>query len=194
MKQVPTPSQTVGPFFRIGLDARCEAPFAGPQVMGERVQIAGSVLDGDRKPVPDAMLEVWQADASGNYASAETSLRQGQAPRFRGWGRILTNDHGKFHFTTIRPGAVPGPDGTKQAPHLQAPHLVVSIFMRGLLKHLVSRIYFAGEPANQFDPILALVDPARRHTLEARPDSTVPGLLRWDIHLQGEQETVFFDC
>jgi protocatechuate 3,4-dioxygenase alpha subunit len=195
MSSPTTPSQTVGPFFSIGLERLAtNAPWA-PEIPGERISISGRILDGDNQPVPDALLEIWQADASGNYAQPETSAGQQNHPEasannsFPGFARIPTNDRGEFHFTTIKPGRVPGPQSTPQAPHL-----AITLFMRGLLKHLVTRLYFAGEPLNDRDHILNLVDPARRSTLIANPSAKNPATFEWNIHLQGPQETVFFDC
>jgi protocatechuate 3,4-dioxygenase alpha subunit len=147
-------------------------------VPGKRVSIQGRVLDGDGKPVNDALVEIWQADSKGKYGGK----------RFRGFGRSATDDDGGFRFHTIRPGRVPGPGGK-----LQAPHIGVQVFMRGQLKQLVSRIYFPDEPANAQDPVLALVPAARRATLIARKRGK-PGQLEWNILLQGKNETVFFDC
>jgi protocatechuate 3,4-dioxygenase, alpha subunit len=174
-----TPSQTVGPFFHIGCTKLFVSDLASPNVPGTRITIEGRILDGDRNPVPDAMIEIWQADAAGEYAHADD-------PQFKGYGRVATDQNGKFRFTTIKPGSVQGPENTMQAPHLE-----ISIFMRGLLKQLVSRIYFSGDSANASDPILKLIDPARRETLIARTESNKN--FRWDVILQGKDETVFFD-
>jgi protocatechuate 3,4-dioxygenase, alpha subunit len=156
---------------------------------GEQVTIEGCVLDGNEKPVNDAVIEIWQANAHGKYAHPEDAQERPLQAGFRGFGRVFTDDSGAFHLTTIRPGTVPGPDGTWQAPHL-----VVSVAMRGLLKRLVTRIYFPGEPANDHDPILQLVEPARRSTLIARKSTGREGFLEWNVILQGDDETVFFDC
>jgi protocatechuate 3,4-dioxygenase alpha subunit len=132
------------------------------------------------------MLEIWQADHQGRFAHPEDA-RAGQIERgFRGFGRVPTDAEGGFRFKTIKPGRVPGPGGTSQAPHL-----LVALFARGLLKHLVTRIYFPDETANDEDPILSLVEPARRGTLIAKPVGV--GLVEWNIVLQGAEETVFFD-
>jgi protocatechuate 3,4-dioxygenase alpha subunit len=139
-------------------------------------------------PVPDAVVEIWQADAEGNYAQSVELDKNLAANAFFGFGRVATDAGGSFHFSTIKPGRVPGPEGTKQAPHL-----VVSLFMRGLLIRLVTRIYFLNDPANEEDTVLKLVDPARRSTLLAVPVDGNPHLLQWNIVLQGEYETVFFD-
>ncbi len=186
----PTPSQTVGPFFSFGLTAenssvRC---IAGPQAKGERVVLACRVLDGDGAPVPDAMIEIWQADANGKYNHPDDRQDKTVDPAFLGFGRMGTADDGNCSFETIKPGRVPGPGNV-----LQASHLNVAVFARGMLKQLYTRIYFDGDPANQEDPVLALVPEDRRETLIARPDPGSPGVWRFDLHLQGESETVFFD-
>ena len=146
------------------------------------------MLDGKGQPVPDAVLEIWQADANGRYAHPEDTGDLAVTKNFFGFGRVYVNDQGEFRFTTIKPGRVPGPDGKSQAPHLE-----VSLFMRGLLRRLVTRIYFPAEPTNEADAVLGLVPAHRRHTLVAQPTATEPGTVVWDVHLQGEQETVFFD-
>jgi protocatechuate 3,4-dioxygenase, alpha subunit len=182
-----TTSQTVGPFFRIGLDHLLCVDLAGPEVAGQRVVVEGRVLDGDGAPVPDAIIEIWQANVHGKYNHPDDPQNKPIEPGFKGYGRTATDDNGRFCFRTIKPGPVPGPRGT-----VQAPHLAVSVFMRGLLKRLVTRVYFPGDRDQSQDPILTLVDPQRRATLIAREDAS--GSLRWDIILQGAQETVFFDC
>jgi protocatechuate 3,4-dioxygenase alpha subunit len=184
-----TTSQTVGPFFSIGLDRLHTDNLAGPGVSGERLTIEGKVLDGEGQPVPDAVIEIWQANAHGKYAHPEDPQEKPLEPAFSGFGRVQTGDNGQFRFTTIKPGSVPGPGGKPQAPHL-----VVSVFMRGLLKRLITRIYFPGEAANDSDFILSLVEPARRPTLIARKEQGQDALLRWNVFLQGSEETVFFDC
>lgn len=188
MPLTPTPSQTVGPFFSIGLDPRGVDNLAIAGVAGERVTIAGHVLDGDGGPVPDAVLEIWQANAQGTYAHPEDTRKKPANDAFTGYGRVPTNDAGEFRFTTLKPGAVPGQRGK-----MQAPHLAVSIFMRGLLNRLVTRLYFPDEAANASDFVLGLVEPARRATLIARK-TTREGELEWNVILQGMDETVFFDC
>jgi protocatechuate 3,4-dioxygenase alpha subunit len=180
---VATPSQTVGPYFRIGAAWLYHADLAGPSAEPRRT-VSGRVLDGDGKPVDDALLEIWHADQHGRYP--ETTSPPGLA----GFGRIATDDRGAFSFTVVKPGCVPGPEGT-----LQAPHLAVNVFMRGLLRHLVTRIYFPDEAeANAHDPVLGLVEPGRRATLIARADPADPSALAWDVILQGPHETVYFDC
>jgi protocatechuate 3,4-dioxygenase alpha subunit len=171
-----TTSQTVGPYLHIGLTWLIVENLAPEGVKGERVTIEGRVLDGDGKPVDDAAVEIWQADAQGNYGTR----------KFRGFGRSATDAKGRFRFRTIKPGRVPGTDG-----RLQAPHIAVNLFMRGQMKQLVTRIYFPDDPANATDPVLALVPAARRQTLIARPKNKT---LEWNVLLQGKDETVFFDC
>lgn len=180
-----TTSQTVGPYFRIGLSPLYRNEVAGLQAAGTRIRISGRVFDGNGAAVPDALIEVWQANAAGRYRHPED---QGAAPLdadFVGFGRIPTGADGGFHFSTIKPGRVAGPGGG-----LQAPHIVVSVLMRGILKRALTRIYFGGEPANAEDAVLALVPASRRDTLMAQSDCE--GHYRWDIHMQGEHETVFF--
>jgi protocatechuate 3,4-dioxygenase alpha subunit len=184
-----TTSQTVGPYFSIGLTWLNQDNLAGPGVVGKNLTIEGRVLDGDGQPVPDALIEIWQANAHGKYAHPEDTQDKPVEAGFRGFGRIPTDDQGKFRFTTIQPGQVPGPAGK-----LQAPHLVVSVFMRGLERRLVTRIYFPDEPSNAGDFALNLVEPARRGTLVAKRVGGQGDTLTWNVILQGPEETVFFDC
>jgi protocatechuate 3,4-dioxygenase, alpha subunit len=179
-------SQTIGPFLRIGLEWMVIEELAPQGVAGERVRVEGRVTDADGKPVNDAAVEIWQANSQGKYASPEDPQDKPLEAAFRGFGRSLTDDAGAFRFRTIKPGRVPGPDGK-----LQAPHLVVTIFMRGLLKQLVTRMYFPDEPSNAEDPVLATVPAERRPTLIAR--KRADGTLEWNLVLQGRNETAFFD-
>lgn len=179
-----TTSQTVGPFFSIGLTWLKKDNLVGPGVSGEPVTIQGRVLDGDKNPVPDALLEFWQADSQGSYGQAGDQQNQ----RFRGFGRIATDEDGKFGFATIKPGPIPGPDGKSQAPHI-----AVSVFARGLLRRLVTRIYFPDEAGNSNDFVINLVEPARRGTLVAKNVAGQSGAFEWNVILQGDDETVFFD-
>lgn len=179
-----TPSQTVGPYFRIGAEWLYHADLAGPSAAGPRRTISGRVLDADGKPVDDALLEIWQADVRGRYPAGTSP------PGYPGFGRVATDAGGAFSFTVVKPGRVPGPEGT-----LQAPHLALNVFLRGLLRHLVTRVYFPDEAeANAADPVLGLVEPGRRATLVARADPADASALAWDVVLQGANETVFFDC
>jgi len=181
--------QTVGPFFSIGLARLNCDNLAGPGVSGERVTIEGRMLDGEGQPVQDGMIEIWQANANGKYAHPEDKQNKPTEPGFKGFGRIPTDDNGRFRFITIKPGPVPGPSGKPQAPHI-----AVSVLMRGLLRRLVTRIYFPADPSNASDFALSRVDLARRATLIARKSGKEPGLLEWNVILQGPEETVFFDC
>jgi protocatechuate 3,4-dioxygenase, alpha subunit len=181
--------QTVGPFFRIGFSWLYRDKLAGPAVSGERVEIAGCILDADGQPVPDGVIEIWQANSHGKYAHPDDPQDKPVEPGFCGYGRIPTNDEGRFRFTTIKPGRVPGPDGK-----LQAPHLAVSVFTRGLLRRLVTRIYFPDEPGNAEDFVLNLVEADRRSTLIAKKIEEHAGSLEWNVVLQGPGETVFFDA
>jgi len=180
-----TPSQTVGPYFAIAL------PFdAGPYVVPEGtpglIRITGVVYDGEGVAIADNMIETWQADPEGRFADLHGHGEPSRLPDFRGFGRCGYEDgDGSYEIITVKPGCVPGPGGTMQAPHID-----VSVFARGLLHRCVTRIYFADEAqANATDPILALVPPTRRGTLLA--DRTEDGY-RFDIRLQGDDETVFF--
>ncbi len=180
--------QTVGPFFRIGFSWLYQDNLAGPGVSGERVEIVGRIFDGDGNPVPDGIIEIWQANSQGKYAHPDDPQGKPTEPGFTGYGRVPTDNAGGFRFATIKPGPVPGLDGK-----LQAPHLEISVFTRGLLRRLISRIYFPDEPSNASDFALNLVEPARRATLIAKKIGGRSGELEWDVHLQGEMETVFFD-
>lgn len=187
-----TPSQTIGPFFHYALDQPEWSDLTANAPPGEKIVIEGQVVDGDRVPVDDALLEIWQANAEGKYDHPEDAQAGKPDPRFRGFGRALTNAQGRYRFTTLRPGRVPGRDGA-----LLAPHINVAIFARGLLKQLVTRIYFAGEPANETDPVLTgIADATARRTLLAvrhEAGAGRPATYRFDIVLQGAGETAFFD-
>ena len=205
-----TPWQTVGPFFHYGLPWKGGADLVGQSdlgarpelfpeehyvlnlspprgaVRGEIIEISGRVLDGDGKPVPDAMIEIWQANAAGRYASPED--KRSDIPldeHFIGFGRSSTDEEGIYRFRTVRPGRVPGPGNS-----LQAPHIAVGVLGRGLVKRLVTRLYFCDAAENAEDPILASVPENRRDTLIAQREN---GVWRFDVILQGERETVFFD-
>lgn len=186
-----TPSQTVGPYFAYGLTARqynypltsiAEGAMAGEDVEGERIRVEGRVFDGNRAAVPDAMIEIWQADAQGRFAHPADPRNSNTG--FSGFGRFGTgtDPQHRFIFDTIKPGA---------AAEGEAPHLNVIVFMRGLLTHVYTRIYFSDEAeANAADPVLSAVPEDRRSTLIAARDGNT---YRLDIHMQGDQETVFFD-
>jgi protocatechuate 3,4-dioxygenase, alpha subunit len=190
-----TPSQTVGPYLHIGLTQGAygvreifSAIVADAGFAGTHIRIEGRVFDGEGNIVPDAVLEIWQADDQGRYAHPADG-RPLASNSFRGFGRCATDKDGAFAFETVKPGSVPGPGGTKQAPHIN-----VGVFSRGLLKRLFTRISFEEDPAHASDPILALVPADRRATLLARADPAKPSLFRFDVHLQGANETVFFDA
>jgi protocatechuate 3,4-dioxygenase alpha subunit len=184
-----TPSQTVGPFFGPALIDSGLASLVQPATRGERVTIEGRVLDGDSAPVSDAMIEIWQANADGRYHHPEDTQEKLLDAHFHGFGRAATDDEGWYRFHTIKPGPVPGIGTT-----LQAPHINVAIFARGLLKRLVTRMYFPGEPLNANDPVLNSIPAQHRTTLIATDLArSGAGTLRFDIILQGESETVFFD-
>lgn len=189
MDLVPSPSQTIGPFFHFALTTNDDlGRLAGPGAQGERIRLVCRVLDGDGAAVTDAMVELWQADAGGKYNHPEDAQAKTPDPAFRGFGRLSTDADGACMFETVKPGRAPGCQAA-----LQAPHVNVSIFARGLLQRLVTRIYFAGDPANPEDEVLALAPPDRRDTLMAHPDPEHPGVWNFEIHLCGERETVFFD-
>jgi protocatechuate 3,4-dioxygenase alpha subunit len=206
-----TPWQTLGPFFHYALPWKGGADLAGGSeigaradlvpnghfllrgsaerrpIAGEPIEIAGFVYDGDGAPVPDALIELWQANAAGRYASpADDRAELPLDADFAGFGRAATDADGGYRFRTIRPGRVPGPGNA-----LQAPHAALSVLGRGILKRLVTRIYFEDADGNEEDPVLALVPPGRRRTLIAKRDAD--GRYRFDIRLQGADETVFFD-
>jgi protocatechuate 3,4-dioxygenase alpha subunit len=182
-----TASQTVGPYFRIGLSYLNTAALCTESTPGEHISISGQLFDGAGVPVPDAQLELWQPDAEGLFAGLDPSENGTPADGFVGFARVPTDENGGFTFHTIRPGCVQMLDGT-----LQAPHIVLLLSMRGLLKHLHTRIYFAGDPRNDNDPVLLAVPAERSSTLFAQPSAENPTHYRWNIQLQGKAETVFF--
>jgi protocatechuate 3,4-dioxygenase alpha subunit len=190
-----TPSQTVGPFFAPALTPGEQYPWRQPLIndlitpdaSGESIRIEGRVFDGEGAPISDSMIEIWQADAAGRYAHPADPRRPNA--KFTGFGRAGTDAEGRFSFSTIKPGVVPGPNGKPQAPHI-----VVAVFARGLPRHAYTRLYFADETNNASDPILALVPAERRDTLIAkRTEKNGAPVYLFDIRLQGENETVFFD-
>ena len=185
-----TPSQTVGPFFHDCLlrdDARCDV-IVGGKAGGVPIHVSGHVFDADRNGVPDAVIEIWQADSDGRYQERSSAAES----EFTGFARVGTDERGAFSFTSIKPGRVAFDDTTTQAPHLS-----VAVFARGLLNHLHTRIYFEDDPATARDPILGLVPDHRRGTLIARLErGAAPEDLtryRFDVVLQGAGETAFFD-
>ena len=193
-----TPSQTIGPFLAIGLPWP-DGPFVVPEGTPGAITISGVVLDGAGEPVPDALIETWQAAPDGSFAHPDDPRGPGAAWRpgagagsgFRGFGRCPTDAGGRYRIITLRPGALPGPGGRTEAPHLD-----VSVFARGLLDRVVTRIYFPDETvANAADPVLAAITAGdRRATLIAVAEPGAgPGTFRFDIRLQGGRETVFLD-
>ncbi len=187
MSYPATPSQTVGPYFRIGLSYLNTAALCAESTAGEHITVSGQLFDGAGVPVPDAQLELWQPDAQGNFAGLDPSENGPPSDGFVGFARVPTDENGGFAFHTIHPGCTKTLNGT-----LQAPHIVLLLSMRGLLKHLYTRIYFAGDPRNDNDPVLLAVPAERRSTLFAQPSVENPKHYRWDIQLQGNDETVFF--
>ncbi|MCG6559618.1 protocatechuate 3,4-dioxygenase subunit alpha [Ruegeria sp. 1NDH52C] len=195
-----TPSQTAGPYVHIGLapgaagfdiyDQELGWDIAGPNAAGERIRVEGRVIDGTGSPVKDVLIEVWQANAAGIHAHPEHAGRVEDG--FRGWGRVITDfETGEWGFDTVKPGPVPGRNGATQAPHLN-----LWIVARGINIGLNTRLYFSDEAeANAADPVLNLIEwENRRATLVAvRGEREGKPLYRFDIHLQGPQETVFFD-
>ncbi len=188
MKLIPTASQTVGPFFNFALTTDLSlGTLAREGVEGERIRLKLRVVDGEGAPAAsDAMIELWQADSLGRYAHA-ADPRAGEADKnFYGFGRLETDSGGVCVFETVKPGRVPDGRGGMQAPHIN-----VTVFARGLLKQLYTRLYFDGDPANSGDAVLALVPQDRLATLLARP--CAPDTWFIEIRLQGDAETVFFD-
>jgi protocatechuate 3,4-dioxygenase alpha subunit len=175
-KQITTASQTVGPFFEIGLAWLYRDDLAGP-LSADAITLRGRVLDGDGRPVPDAVLEIWQADAAGRYPEDA----RGAPHEFAGFARIATDGDGAFRLRTLQPGSADG----------QAPHLNVTVLMRGLLRSLSTRVYFPDAPQNLHDPVLSHGPGERRATLIARREGAQAFV--WDVHLQGADETVFFE-
>jgi protocatechuate 3,4-dioxygenase alpha subunit len=186
-----TASQTVGPFFHdclLRADAQ-RSVLVTPKTEGVRVRLAGRVFDGDGQGVPDAMIEIWQANHHGRYNHPADQRALPLDPAFSGFGRCGTDADGAYWFETIKPGRVPIEPGL-----LQAPHICVAVFGRGLLNHLMTRLYFADEPSTADDPVLQRVPAARRPTLLAQPTQVDGGVVyRFDIVLQGAGETVFFN-
>jgi protocatechuate 3,4-dioxygenase alpha subunit len=178
-----TPSQTVGPFYAIGLTRKPMNVMVTDSTQGEKIRVEGQVYDGDGAAIPDAMVEIWQANTYGRYNHPDDAT-------FTGWGRSGTDEKCFYSFETIKPGPVPGADDSVQAPHIN-----VVIFARGMLVHAYTRMYFVDEPANASDPVLnSIKSKKRRQTLLATPGmESGKTVYRFDIRLQGENETVFFD-
>ncbi len=181
-RMVPSGSQTVGPYFRIGLEDHIGQDSASKSAL-DTIEIRGKVLDGDSAPVPDAMLEFWGADASGAYSGAV----QNSSGHPVGFHRVATGHEGGFSLVVNKPGSTPLGDG-----RLQAPHMLVLVFARGLLRHLITRVYFEQGPANAVDPVLLEVPAERRHTLIASAVANNPQVFQWNVILQGDNETAFF--
>jgi protocatechuate 3,4-dioxygenase alpha subunit len=210
-----TPWQTVGPYFHYGLPWKGGADMTGDsglgarldlipdghyklaehgktdrsKTVGERIEIYGCVYDHQGKPIPDAMIEIWQANSAGRYASQEDTREEiAKDPAFIGFGRSSTDANGIYRFRTIKPGRVPGPGNS-----LQAPHIAIGVFARGMLKRSCTRFYFPEAAENLEDPILALVPEDRRKTLIGIPEKGDVRTYRLDLRFGGDLETVFFD-
>jgi protocatechuate 3,4-dioxygenase alpha subunit len=194
-----SPSQTVGPFFSYclspeayGRNGIASNQLTLPTAEGQRIIVEGVITDGEHAPVSDALVEIWQANAAGRY-NHPVDNRGDVAldPAFKGFGRSKTDNQGLFHFETIKPGRVPGQGNT-----LQAPHIGVIVFARGMSNHVFTRLYFADEAdANAKDPVLSSIEAKRRKTLVAEAgEQAGSAIYRFNIHLQGDEETVFFDA
>jgi protocatechuate 3,4-dioxygenase alpha subunit len=175
---IAAPSQTVGPFFHFGVCPDEGLGVLAESAVGEPLHLRIRAFDGAGMPLPDSMIEIYQANAGGEYGAKE----------FSGFGRLATHPDGACVFETIRPGRVAAADGQRQAAHIN-----VCLFARGLLRHLYTRVYFAGDPDLENDPLLCIVPADRRATLLASPAAGPSGSWEWEIHLQGARETVFFD-
>jgi protocatechuate 3,4-dioxygenase, alpha subunit len=188
VSELLTPSQTVGPYFSMRLPWP-EGPYVVAAGTPGALVVYGRLFDGAGDPIPDGLIETWQADPAGRFAHPADP--RGPVPggdrEFRGFGRAATGHDGSYQIVTLKPGPLPFGDGRTEAPHLD-----VSVFSRGMLDRSVTRIYFPDETeANQADPVLQTVPAGRRPTLIATPAGD--NLLRFDIHMQGDRETVFFD-
>jgi protocatechuate 3,4-dioxygenase alpha subunit len=192
---IQSPSQTVGPYFSQGLLREGDKVFTNVLVSekteGERIRIEGCVTDGDGNPIEDALIEIWQANRHGRYHHPLDEQDKPLDPEFTGHGRTATDTSGNYWFETIKPGPVPGANDTQQAPHIN-----VIVFARGMLSHAFTRIYFEDEAANQNDLVLMSIDDeTRRNTLIAvRKKAESQVIYRFDIHIQGDNETAFFDA
>jgi protocatechuate 3,4-dioxygenase, alpha subunit len=191
MSHALTPSQTVGPFYWGTLVNAYHADLAPPGVPGERIEVVLQLHDVAGAIVSDGVFEIWQANSHGRYNHPDDRRNLPLDAGFEGYGRAGTFTDGTSRFSTVKPGRVPWPYGDGKGGGLQAPHINVSIFARGVLNRLATRLYFDGDPALADDPVLKLVEPARRATLIAKRDTA--GTWRLPIHLGGANETVFFD-
>jgi len=185
-KHITTPSQTVGPYLHIGLDWLTTSSLVSPETEGQHIVLQGCLLDTDGQPIPDGMIEIWQANAHGKYAHPDDHQAKTLTQNFMGFGRLSTDEQGGFRFSTIKPGTVPHHDGS-----LQASHIMVQVFARGLIKQLVTRVYFPNDD-HSHDLVLKHVPVERRHTLVASTTKDNPNVFNWNIALGGENETVFF--
>jgi len=182
-----TASQTVGPYFGIGLSYLDSAALCREDAPGRHISVSGQIFDANGAQVPDAQLELWQADDQGRFAGYDPAESGGVSEGFIGFARVPVDGNGVFKFHTVYPGSVVNLDGTTQAPHI-----VLMLSMRGLLKHLYTRIYFAGDPLNSEDAVLSAVPAERRQTLLAELPEGSTNEYRWNVKLQGTDETVFF--
>ena len=188
MDLTPTANQPIGPFFHFALTPDNSAGvMAGPETRGERIRLVVRVLDASGANVTNAMVELWQADGEGHYNHPADVQQKSADPAFKGFGRLATDDGGLCVFDTVKPGSVTGFKGLMQAPHIN-----VTVYTPGLLLRVVTRIYFAGDKANETDQILSLVPEDRRPTLMAHAGAEA-GEWGFDLHLSGPCETVFFD-
>jgi protocatechuate 3,4-dioxygenase alpha subunit len=190
MSKGVTPSQTIGPFYWGTIVKAFRADLAPAGVAGERIELALTLHDSEGAIVPDGLIEIWQANSHGRYNHPEDRRNLPLDSGFEGFGRASTDGKGTARFATVRPGRVPWPHGV-EGGGMQAAHVNVSVFARGLLNRLATRLYFDGDEALEEDPVLRLVAPARRATLIARRDRS--GAWALPIHLGGAKETVFFD-
>jgi protocatechuate 3,4-dioxygenase alpha subunit len=189
MTKLPTPSQTVGPFFTIGLRSLERENSQSAEIAGEEIFVTGRIVDGDGNGVNDALMELWHADALGKFGGLAEGAVEDVETGSVGFLRLQTDEDGGFAFKTIKPGRVAG-----IGEALQAPHIVVVLFMRGLLKQLVTRVYFPDEPGNTEDAILAMVPAGRRASVLLKKVASRENHYEWNVLLQGANETVFFDC
>jgi len=192
MERGQSPSLTVGPFFHYGLmKTKNQNILVNDRIQGQRILIRGTVYDGNGEPIPDAMLEIWQADAQGYFNHPDDPNHTKADPHFKGFGRADTVEEGTYYFRTIKPGRVPFDERQEQAPHIN-----VRVFARGMLIHAYTRLYFSDEAgANEDDPVLNLAAKEHRHTLIAQKDENSEDIPTYvfDIYMQGDSETVFFE-